>query len=110
MGLLDGMLGGLVGGQMATVVSGMIEKHGGVQGIVTQMEQQGLGSTVKSWVGTGPNLPISADQVHTAFGSDVIAGLAAKCGLHPNDLADKLAHALPQAVNKLTPNGVVQPG
>ena len=74
------------------------------------MEHQGLGSTVKSWVGTGANLPISADQVHAAFGSDVIAGLAAKFGLHANDLADKLAHALPQAVNKLTPNGVVQPG
>ena len=110
MGLLDGLLGGVVGGEMATVVSGLIEKHGGVQGIVAQMEQQGLGNTVKSWVGTGPNLPISADQVHAAFGSNVIAGLAAKIGMDPNALAAKLAQALPQVVNKLTPNGVVQPG
>ena len=109
MGLLDGILGGVIGGEIATVVAGLIEKHGGVQGIVAQMEQQGLGGTVKSWVGTGANLPISADQIHAAFGSDVIKNLAAKVGLNPNDLAEKLAQALPQAVNKLTPNGVVQP-
>jgi len=108
MGLLDGMLGGLVGGEMATVVSGLIEKHGGVQGIVTQMEQQGLGATVKSWVGTGANLPISADQVHAAFGSDTITALASKIGVHPQDLAQKLAQALPQAINQLTPAGAVQ--
>ena len=81
MGLFDGMLGGVVGGEMASVVGGLIEKHGGVQGIVSQMESQGLGNTVRSWVGNGANQPISADQVHAAFGSDVIAGLAAKVGL-----------------------------
>ena len=109
MGLLDGLLGGVVGAEMATAVSGLIEKHGGVQGIVAQMEQQGLGGTVKSWVGTGVNLPISADQIHAAFGSSVIASLAAKVGMDPNALAAKLAQILPQAVNHLTPNGVVQP-
>ena len=55
MGLLDGILGGVVGGEMVSVVNGLIEKHGGVQGIVKQFEQQGLGETVKSWVGTGAN-------------------------------------------------------
>ena len=109
MGLLEGMLGGVIGGEMATVVSGLIEKHGGVQGIVAQLEQQGLGGTVKSWVGTGANLPITADQIHAAFGSNVIAGLAAKVGMDPNALAAKLAQVLPQAVNHLTPNGAVQP-
>ena len=109
MGLLDGVLGGLVGGGMATIVSQFIDKHGGVQGIVAQMEQQGLGDTVKSWVGTGANQPISGDQLHTVFGSDVIAGLAAKLGMQPGDLAAKLAHILPQAVDKLTPNGAVPP-
>jgi uncharacterized protein YidB (DUF937 family) len=109
MGLFDGILGGVVGGEMATVVNGLIEKHGGVQGIVAQLESQGLGGTVKSWVGTGANLPISADQVHAAFGSDVIAGLAAKVGLNPQDLAQKLAQSLPQAINHLTPTGAVQP-
>ena len=110
MGLLDGMLGGLVGGEMSSVVSGLIEKHGGVQGIGAQMQQQGLGATVQSWVGGGANLPISPDQVHVAFGADTIQALAAKFGMHPQDLAQKLAQSLPQAINKLTPNGAVQPG
>jgi uncharacterized protein YidB (DUF937 family) len=107
MGLLDGILGGLVGGEMATVVNGLIEKHGGVQGIVNQLQQQGLGATVKSWVGTGANQPITVDQLHRAFGQGAIAELAAKAGLDPQDLAQKLAQILPQAIDKLTPGGVI---
>lgn len=106
MGLLDGVLGGIVGGEMVSVVNGLIEKHGGVQGIVAQMEQQGLGATVKSWVGTGANTPITADQVHQAFGADTIQALAAKAGLNPQDVAQKLAQLLPQAIDRMTPGGV----
>lgn len=107
MGLLDGFLGGAVGAEMATVVNSLIEKHGGVQGIVAQLEQQGLGSTVRSWVGTGPNQPISPDQVHQAFGVDAIKEMATKIGLSPQDLAAKLAHILPGAVDHLTPGGTI---
>ena len=107
MGLLDGLLGGLIGGEMATVVNRLIEKHGGVQGIVNQLQQQGLGATVKSWVGTGANQPISADQIHKAFGQGTIAELAAKAGLDPQELAQKLSQILPQAIDKLTPAGVI---
>jgi uncharacterized protein YidB (DUF937 family) len=109
MGLFDGILGGVVGAEMATVVNGLIEKHGGVQGIVAQMEQQGLGPTVRSWVANGNNVPITPDQIHAAFGSDSIAALAAKFGLNPQDLAQKLSQVLPQAINHLTPNGTVPP-
>ena len=107
MGLLDGLLGGVVGAEMATVVNGLIERHGGVQGIVAQLEQQGLGGTVRSWVGTGANQPLTAGQIHQAFGSDAVKQLAAKVGLSPEDLAAKLATILPQAIDKLTPGGVV---
>jgi uncharacterized protein YidB (DUF937 family) len=109
MGFLDGILGGVVGGEMASAVGQLIEKHGGVQGIVAQLESRGLGGTVKSWVGTGANLPISADQVHAAFDPEVIAALAAKVGMNPQDLEQKLAQALPQAINHLTPGGAVRP-
>src|SRR5271167_3766108 len=107
MGMFDGILGGVVGAEMATVVNGLIEKHGGVQGIIAQLEQQGLGGTVRSWVGTGPNQPITADQVHQAFGSDTVKQLAATVGLSPQELAAKLSAILPQAIDKLTPGGVV---
>ncbi|MGC1521454.1 MAG: YidB family protein [Steroidobacteraceae bacterium] len=107
MGLFDGLLGGVVGAEMATVVNGLIEKHGGVQGIVAQLEQQGLGGTVRSWVATGANQPITAEQIHQAFGSDTVKQLAAKIGVSPEDLAAKLSTILPQAIDKLTPAGVV---
>ena len=107
MGLLDGLIGGAVGAGMATVVSNLIEKHGGVQGLVQQFEQQGLGATVRSWVGTGPNQPISPDQIHQALGPDTIKDLAAKFGLSNDELAKKLASVLPQAVDHMTPGGTL---
>ena len=59
MGMLDGLLGGIVGAGMVSVVNNIIEKHGGLQGVVNEFEKSGLGATVKSWVGTGPNQAIS---------------------------------------------------
>jgi len=107
MGLLDGVLGGIVGAERATVVNGLIQKHGGVQGIVNQFESQGLGNTVRSWVGTGPNQPVSPEQVQTALGPDAMAQLAAKLGISREELSAKLAQVLPDAIDKLTPDGVV---
>ena len=107
MGLLDGLLGGVIGAEMVTVVNGLIEKHGGVQGIVTQFEQQGFGATVRSWVGTDANQPISADQVRQAISVDTIKELAAKSGLSVDELTKRLASALPQAIDHLTPGGVL---
>jgi uncharacterized protein YidB (DUF937 family) len=107
MGLLDGLLGGAVGAEMATVVNSLIQQHGGVQGIIAQLEQQGLGPTVRSWVSTGANQPITAGQVHQVFGSDMITQLAAKAGITPQELTQKLSQVLPAAIDKLTPNGQV---
>ena len=107
MGMLDGILGGAVGVEMATVVNGLIEKPGGIQGIVAQLEQQGLGGTVRSWVGSGANQAITSAQIHQAFGSDMVKELAAKVGLSPDVLASKLSQVLPTAIDKLTPAGVV---
>ncbi|MGO9483950.1 MAG: YidB family protein [Rhodomicrobium sp.] len=107
MGLLDGLLGGAVGAEMATVVNSLIEKHGGLQGIVAQFQKQGLGPTIQSWVGNGENQPISPDQVHQALGSDTIQQLAAKLGIPPDQLAAKLSEVLPQAIDKMTPDGKV---
>ncbi len=107
MGMFDGILGGVVGAEMATVVNGLIQKHGGVQGIVAQLEQQGLGGTVRSWIGTGANQAITPDQIHQVFGSDTVKELAVKVGMSPDVLAAKLSQVLPQAIDKLTPAGAV---
>lgn len=108
MGLLDGLLGGAVGAGVVTALNSLIQQHGGVQGVVTQLEQQGLSNTVRSWVGTGANQPISADQVHSAFGS-VISQIAAKTGMTPQELTQKIAQHLPAAIDHLTPQGTVPP-
>jgi uncharacterized protein YidB (DUF937 family) len=107
MGLLDGIIGGLVGGQMATVVNRLIAEQGGISGLVAKFEQAGMGSTVRSWIGTGPNDTVSSAQVHTALGPELIQQLAAKTGLSPEDLAEKLSRVLPGVVDHLTPDGTL---
>jgi uncharacterized protein YidB (DUF937 family) len=107
MGLLDGVLGGVVGAGMVSVINGVIEKHGGVQGIVSQFEKNGLGETVRSWVGTGTNQAVSADQLQQALGDTTLRQLAASAGMSVPELAQKLAQVLPQAIDSLTPGGVV---
>src|SRR5258708_24664460 len=96
MGLLDGILGGVVGASMVSVVTGILDEHGGLQGVVDQFEKQGLGATMKSWVGTGGNASISADQLHQVLGSDLVQQLATKAGLSVPELTAKLAQILPQ--------------
>ena|SRR5436190_10465147 len=107
MGMFDGLLGGIVGAGMVSVVNGILEQHGGVQGVVSEFERNGLGATVQSWVGSGPNHTISPDEVHKALGPDLLQQLSAKSGLSVQDLAQKLAQVLPQAVDKLTPDGSI---
>lgn len=107
MGLFDGVLGGIIGAEMATVVNSLIQQHGGVQGVVNQLEQQGLGGVARSWVSTGTNQTISPAQISQSFGSGMIGQLATKAGMNPQDLAQKLSQALPAAIDKLTPGGTI---
>ena len=107
MGLLDGVLGGLIGAGMASVVNRIIEQHGGLQGVVAQLEKQGLGATASSWIGNGANQPITAAQVQQGFGIEKLQQLATQFGLSVPELSQKLAQVLPQAIDKLTPNGVL---
>lgn len=107
MGLLDGLLGGIIGGGMATVVNQILERHGGVQGVVNEFERNGFGPTVQSWVSTGPNQPISSDAMQRVLGGDLLQQLAAKSGMSVSDLSQKLSQILPQAVDRLTPDGTI---
>lgn len=107
MGLFDGVLGGIVGGGMVSVVNTILEKHGGVQGVINEFERNGLGPTVQSWVGTGPNQAISADQLHSVLGPELLQHLSEKTGVPVPELTQKLAQILPQAIDGMTPNGQV---
>lgn len=110
MGLFDGLLGGIIGAEMATVVNGLIERHGGVQGVVNQLRTGGLGPTVNSWVKEGAGTQVSPQDVHAAFGEKTMSELAAEHGMSAEELSQKLAQVLPHAVDALTPDGNIPHG
>lgn len=110
MGLLDGLIGGAVGAGLTSVVTNLINQHGGVQGVINQLQTSGFGPAAQSWVASGPNHPVTPADMHQAFGSDTLAPLAAKLGISTQELAAKLSQVLPEAIDKLTPNGAVPPG
>ena len=103
MGLLDS-----ANAELARAVDSLIQKHGGVEGLVRQFENQGLGSVARSWVGKGENQPISSDQIHRALGYETLQQLGAKLGVSPNEIAAKLSDILPKAVDKMTSKGSPQ--
>ena len=107
MGLFDSVVGGLVGGGMASVINNLIAEQGGIGGLVSKFQQGGLGEIAQSWVGTGRNAPVSAAQLQNVLGPDLVQQLAAKTGMSPQDLAHKLAQVLPDVVDKLTPEGII---
>lgn len=125
MGLLDQLagqvLGALAGGQqqgdaaaegfggqapLLQAVIGLIQNTpGGLEGLLARLTQGGLGEQVASWVGTGQNLPASADQLSAALGADAIGQVAGGLGLPQEQVGDSLAALLPQVIDRLTPAG-----
>jgi uncharacterized protein YidB (DUF937 family) len=85
----------------------LVEEHGGdLKQLVGKFESSGLDDKVKSWIGVGPNESISADDVKRALGPKV-SELAAKLGIGEDEAAEELAKALPDAVDRATPNGTL---
>jgi uncharacterized protein YidB (DUF937 family) len=83
---------------------------GGFSGLVQLFEQQGLGHLVSSWIGTGQNLPISAQQVESVLGHGRLAELAQKAGIPPEEASSMVASVLPGLIDRLTPGGTAQHG
>src|SRR5512133_258119 len=122
MGLMD-MVGGLLGqggqgqeGQaqgnpLMGAVMGLIQNHpGGIQGLLCQLQEKGLGDQVASWIGTGANQPISAENIQGALDSGQLQQLAGQMGVSQEEAATGLAGLLPQVVDKLSPQGCLPEG
>ena len=116
MSLFDDVAGAVMGkvmggnqGGMAQVAMEMFNQHGGLNGVLDKFKQGGLGEFATSWVGTGENLPISAEQISSVLGSGAIAEMAAKFGITPEVLSNQIAQHLPSVIDKMTPNGEVNP-
>jgi uncharacterized protein YidB (DUF937 family) len=117
MGILDslessGILGQLGAAVLPAVLGEVMGSggQGGLNAIVAKLQQAGLGDIAKSWIGTGQNLPITADQLKQVLGSDVVRQLAAKYNIPIDQVAEVLAHQLPQAVDKASPDGKLPHG
>ena len=115
MGLLDELenraVTGVLGGSSNPLASGllqMINNHpGGLQGLVQSFHEKGLGEIASSWVSTGQNLPISAEQIQSVLGNEQVQQLAAKAGISPDLAGSSLASLLPTLIDHLTPNGQI---
>ena len=119
MGLLEritSQVTGALGGQNAAggtdwmgVIGNLINnpQTGGLQGLIQSFKDKGLDGVVSSWIGTGENLPISAEQLTSVLGSSHLQEMAQKVGLPVDGLTEKLSVLPPQVVDQLTPTGSV---
>jgi uncharacterized protein YidB (DUF937 family) len=78
---------------------------GGLGGLLDQFRRAGFGEQASSWVGTGPNRPISSDAVEKTFGRDGVAAIARRAGVSEQDASRGLSELMPEVVDRVTPNG-----
>ena len=112
LGSVLGQLGGGSGiAKMAFLALAfqLLQRSGGITGLIDKLRNAGLGQHADSWVGTGRNLPVSSDQIRDAVGPDVIGPLAQHFGLSEEQASGSLAQVLPELVNQMTPQGQVPP-
>ena len=135
MGLLDSVLGSVLGGgnsqqqsggagALINIVAGMLANSGhgnsgtggalgglgGLAGLAEAFQRNGMGDVMNSWIGTGQNQSIAPDALGKVLGSDVLGQLTQHTGMDQGDLLGQLAQLLPHAVDKLTPQGQVPSG
>jgi uncharacterized protein YidB (DUF937 family) len=117
MGLFDnisGSLGGMISQVTAAAAPGLISavlaktNLGDMQGIVNQLQQNGLGAQVQSWLGNGSNLPVTPQQLQAALGDEHVRQIAEHFGLPVDQALKLLAEHLPAAVDQASPNGTVE--
>ncbi len=120
MGILDSledspafrsMLGQLGAAVLPAVLSEVLGSggQGGLSTVVARMQQSGLGDQVKSWLGNGQNLPITAEQLQQVLGSDTVKQLAARYNIPVDQISQILAQELPKAVDGASPHGTLPP-
>lgn len=119
MGLFDQILGAVTSqagaSGDASPLAGVMQfindpETGGLAGLAQKFQSEGLAGVFQSWVSTGQNLPISAEQIQSVLGSDTVRNLASQFGVDPDQASAQLAEYLPMIVDQLTPNGSVPEG
>lgn len=114
MGLFDSVAGAMMNkvmgdkGPLAKLAMELFQQYGGLPGILQTLKNGGLSEQVDSWVGQGANMRVNAAQIGAALGRSVLTGIAAKLNMTTDEVSSKIAEHLPDVVNQLTPNGVVE--
>lgn len=113
MGLFDtvtSMLGGAAKGEagLGGMLTSALDKFGGMDSIVAQLNQSGLGEKVNSWLGKGENMPISAEELTSAIGVDKLKEMASSLGIPVDKLSDLVSQHLPAAVDAASPEGKLE--
>lgn len=105
---LSKILSSVGGDQIGKVLQSLAgQSEGGVSGLISKLKDGGLQQQLNSWIGKGDNQPISAEQVTNALGKDTVANAAAQAGVSPDQAASDLAKALPEVIDKATPDGAL---
>jgi len=79
MGLLDSVLETLAGpnppggSSLLRMALQLVQENGGLEGLLAKLQQAGLADKAASWVGTGENLPVSAEELRKALGGGSLA-------------------------------------
>ncbi len=118
MGLFDKVVSGVVKGLAKAVdpaaIPGLATQYlaktelRDANGLLARLRQGGLDREVASWLGPGPNLPVTADQIRSALGDDVIQQFVAATGVPADKLLALMAAYLPQTVDAMSPNGRIE--
>lgn len=73
--------------------------------LVARFQNAGRGKTAESWVSSQANQPVNVDDLEATLGAETLDDLSRKTGLSRAELLQRLNVALPQVVDRLTPNG-----
>lgn len=87
------------------LVKGLIDSQGGISNVLAKFNAGGLGDIVSSWLGSGENKEISADNVDQIFGKDEIEKVAQQNDVEPSGASNLVAQFLPKIVDMISPNG-----
>ena len=94
-------------------VMGLLQEHsslGGVGGVLNRFKSTGASQQADSWVSTGSNKPISGDHVQQAIGKGEVQRIANEAGVSEQEACEGIANVLPEAIDKVTPDGQVPSG
>jgi uncharacterized protein YidB (DUF937 family) len=108
--MLKSLLGQAESGALPALINAVLAKteYRDLNGLVAALQKGGLDQQVKSWLGPGANLPVTAEQLRAVLGNAQVQEFARQLGLPVDQALKTMAQYLPEIVDKASPNGVLK--